>query len=319
MSGFHGQTIDDKEVKLTLKLLQKGLGGVLLFAYNIEDPKQLKELTAALKKANPRVFIAVDQEGGKVQRLTSRNGFEDFPAPELKKTAEYQPMARVLAEHGFNVNFAPVVDLKNVKSPIGAHQRCFSDEPQSVVDYAKAFVEAHRQAGVLTSLKHFPGLGFARGDTHEGLVDITNTFQTQELLPFKQLVQTGHADMVMVGHVMNKNWDAHFPATLSATIIYKYLRQQAGFDGVVIADDLQMGAIQRFSLEERSLRALQAGCDILLFSNNPAASPVESFVPNPEIAIDVFNALDKAVSSKELSLESVEKAYRRVEKLRNSI
>ncbi|MBI4356513.1 MAG: beta-N-acetylhexosaminidase [Gammaproteobacteria bacterium] len=308
MIGFPGQTPADSAVKTVLHHIKTGIvGGVILFSYNIESPKQLKELTHALKKANPDLWIAIDQEGGKVQRLNKACGFEEFPScqyvsgqyDEREAYELYYRMAKTLKEFGITINFAPVVDLKNESCPIGAYERSFSENPEQVVRYASAFIKAHKQAGVLTTLKHFPGLGFARGDTHAGLVDITESFQPEEWIPFKNLIGEGMADLIMVGHVMMRKWDPFLPATLSPNIISRLLKSDLQFRGLVVADDLQMGALaQNFSLEERVVKAIHAGCDLLLFSNNPLAnkSALADWTYDPDLPVKVAEIIKKKLA-----------------------
>jgi beta-N-acetylhexosaminidase len=192
----------------------------------------------------------------------------------LKAEALYSGMAEGLKSLGFNLNFGPVVDLDlNPDNPIIGHwKRSYGADPDTVVAFARAFVGAHRRAGILTALKHFPGHGSSEGDSHEGFVDISRTWQPQELDPFRDLAASGDADMVMVAHLFHEKFGTHpderQPASLSPAWIEGVLRHQIGYEGVVITDDLEMGAIrQRFSLAQSVVAAVRAGADILLFSN----------------------------------------------------
>jgi beta-N-acetylhexosaminidase len=186
-------------------------------------------------------------------------------------------MAKTLSDLGINLNLAPVVDLNlQPSSPaIGARQRSFSADPVVVTENARLFIQAHRQNGILTVLKHFPGHGSALGDTHLGFTEVTQTWQSQELQPYRALIKGGLAEAVMTAHIFHRALDATAPATLSSKVINRLLRQDFGFHGVVISDDLQMGAIRQTSYNGHKLDwqetirlAITAGCDMLLLANN---------------------------------------------------
>ena len=302
MMGVDGTSADARGVQQAWAQVRAGqLGGVILYRYNITDPAQVRALNSALQQANPLeipLLIALDQEGGLVQRLRASNGFADTPAHEEvaatqtpdQARATYRVMAQMVADAGFNFNFGPVVDLRGdpldpehtVASPvIGALKRSFSDDPARVVSYATQFIQAHRDAGVLTALKHYPGHGLANKDSHMGLVDVTQTAQPVEQWPFQQLITSGMADAIMTAHLVNRSVDADWPVTLSERFIQPQLRARDGFNGVVVTDDLHMGAIQQHhSLRESVVRAIVAGNDLLIFSNNPgAAKNAPGFVP----------------------------------------
>lgn len=342
MMGVDGTTVDDPGVREALDQVRAGqLGGVVLYRYNITGPAQVKALNAALARANPLrwpLLLAVDQEGGKVQRLTAAKGFVDTPSHEqvaATQTLEqarqtYAGMARMVADAGFNFNFGPVVDLrgdpadpehKPVSPAIGQIERSFSDDPARVVSYATQFIEAHREVGVLTSLKHYPGHGLATGDTHLGLVDVTDTAQPIEQWPFQQLVRQGLADSVMTAHLVNRHIDPFWPVTLSQAYIGPQLRRRDGFDGVVVADDLHMGAIQQqHSAREAVVRAILAGNDLLIFSNNPAAARnVPDFKPRYDLGRHVAELVMEAIALGELSPSHIDAAWGRLAQLRSRL
>lgn len=283
--GFRGAALaDDAPV---LRALAEGkAGGVILFSRdgmdggprNIESPTQLRALTARIRRAAPGpIFVAVDQEGGKVQRLSSRNGFPDWPSARALGRGDAQAtylnalnMGGVLAQAGFNLNFAPVVDLDYPDSPaIGNVERAFHRRPDGVTAHARAFVQGLEEAGVVPVLKHFPGHGSARGDTHDGFVDVSATWTPDELEPYRVLLDEGFDGMIMVAHVALRQYGGNVPADLSPGVIDGLLRGKLGWDGVVVTDDLQMGAVTgAYSLEDTVLLAVNAGADILLFGNN---------------------------------------------------
>jgi beta-N-acetylhexosaminidase len=278
--GMQGTTLNDSR-ELRDAVASHRLGGVILFGKNMQSKKQVLALTASLQKlGGGRLLIAVDQEGGRVDRLGRMHAFAKTPSAtqmEHRKKEEaaqlYTRMAHNLKSLGINLNFAPVVDLcQNPKNRvIVKNGRCFSKDPKRVVEMARCFIDAHRKAGVLCTLKHFPGHGSSMGDSHQGFTDVTKTWRREELIPFAKLISEGYADAIMSAHIYNSDIDPLFPATLSKKTVQGLLRTELGFDGVVISDDMQMGAIrENYTLEESIERAIAAGCDMLLFGNQLA-------------------------------------------------
>jgi beta-N-acetylhexosaminidase len=278
--GFDGISEADDGVKSIAQLLrEEKIGGVILYGRNVQSPSQLTGLTAYLRSANSGAMVLVDQEGGAVQRLNEKNGFSRrYPkAIEMASWSdevvrrEYGAMAMELSQYGITDNLAPVVDLNvNPLSPaIGQFGRSFSSDPNVVARLARIFIDAHKAAHVRTYLKHFPGHGSARADSHLGFTDVTHTWGENELVPYRLLIASGHASAIMTAHVYHARVDPQFPATLSKKWIKEKLRQELRFDGVVITDDLHMKAVTtQWSPEHAALLAMQAGCDILLFSNS---------------------------------------------------
>ncbi|MYC01547.1 MAG: glycoside hydrolase family 3, partial [Chloroflexi bacterium] len=149
-------------------------------------------------------------------------------------------------------------------------ERSFSDDPDAVADHAAAFARAHHDQGVVSTLKHFPGHGSAVGDTHLGVTDVTDSFiREAELAPYRTLIDDGYDDVVMTAHVVNRNLDPSArPATLSRLIVTDLLRGELGFAGVILSDDMQMGAIlEQYSLETAAIEAIKAGVDVILIAN----------------------------------------------------
>ena len=285
--GFRGTNVEpDSYISQVIEDLNPG--GVILFDFdvpshqfprNILDPGQVKKLTSDLKLLSPSLMIAIDAEGGRVNRLKPQYGFLNIPSHhelgELNdpdSTFRYASLlARQLRDLGIDINLAPVIDLDiNPANPIiGKLGRSFSGDEQVVFTHTEAFIRAHHANGVLTAIKHFPGHGSASGDTHLGLTDVTKTYQERELIPYQLLIRENLADMIMTSHIVNKNIDPDDPVTLSDHYIREILRDQLGYEGVVISDDLQMGAItDHYSFEESILKSLRAGCDMIILSNN---------------------------------------------------
>jgi beta-N-acetylhexosaminidase len=282
--GFDGTRPQQKWPRKLGALLAKGhIGGVIFLKRNLSNARNARDLTRFFAQSATRhpAFIAVDQEGGSVQRLAGNVGLKRISSAQrvaTKMDAEqaydyYRNVARQLSEFGFNVNFGPVLDLNtNPQNPIiGRIGRSYSPDPDIVARYGAAFVRAHQAEGVITALKHFPGHGSSRTDSHLGFVDISETWREQELVPFARLISEGLADMVMIGHLhlgrYQSREDAQLPATFSRVLLGDVLRNQLKFDGVVISDDMEMGAIRkRYAPGDALIRAIRAGNDLLILS-----------------------------------------------------
>ena len=298
--------------------------GTKLCPKNIISRKQLKELASTLKRYSKEpLLIAIDQEGGLVSRLGPAAGFPERESPRdlgkrddlAETTRSAEEMAGDLKESGINLNLAPVVDLDlNPEGLISRNGRSFGPDPEMVYRHARAFITAHRQKGVLTALKHFPGKGSAGQDTHFEIADITSCYQERELHPFSRLIQEGLADLVMTSHLNHRGWDEDYPVTLSPKVLQGVLREKLGYQGVIISDDLLMGAIiKQFSLEEACVLAVHAGVDILLASNN---SPEGD---DPCLFHRIYEILLKAVEQGCISPRSIESSHGRISALKKGI
>ncbi len=333
MVGFFGTTAPP-DSQICRDIYRYNLGGVILFdanPVNKKEPKniynieQVKRLTSELQNCSRdgKLLIAIDQEGGKVQRLKRKYGFYGkFPkAKDIRGRSNreiysiYYQMGEELKSVGINYNLAPVVDLAiNRKNRvIYKLGRSFGRTPEEVVKYSKIFIDAMRANGVLTALKHFPGHGSSLGDTHKGFVDVTKLWRREELEPYRILNQQGYIDTVMVAHVFHSKLDSKYPATLSRKIVNGLLRKELGYNGVVITDDLQMGAItKRYSLKKTLKLAINAGNDLLLFGNQLSADNMVSV----ERLVETIKEL---VYSGEVDIETINMANQRLEKLKNRI
>jgi len=331
MVGFYGTSASPSS-QICKDIKKYHLGSVILFDYNPVDkskPKniatkaQLKRLTSELQACSHdgKLLIAVDQEGGKVQRLKSKYGFYGkFPKAsaiikmdqsQIKST--YKKMSAELKSVGINYDLAPVVDLDiNMKNHvIHGLGRSFGKGPSIVAKYAATFIDAMHSNGVLTSLKHFPGHGSSVGDTHKGFVDVTDLWKEVELEPYHLLKDK--ADTVMVAHVFNKKLDAKYPASLSYNTITKMLRWKLGYHGVVITDDLQMGAIsKKYGLRNTLMLAINAGDDILLIGNQIDQYQVKS----TKLLVETIVSL---VDNKEVFKINIDKSYRRIQLLKEKL
>jgi beta-N-acetylhexosaminidase len=325
--GFRGLTPDEAEP--TLRLVGDGtIGGVVLFSRdqqtggprNVESPDQLRGLIAALagEAAGPPLLVAIDQEGGQVARLGPAHGFPptrsaaDLGRGDPSETsAAAAEIAATLRGLGITLNLAPVVDLAvNPDNPIiAAVDRSFSADASVVTAHARAFIEAHRAAGVSCGLKHFPGHGSASADTHLGIVDVTDAWTDRELEPFRALVDANLAHAVLTAHVFNARIDPAHPATLSTSTVDGLLRGELGFGGVVISDDLQMGAIRdAYGFDEAVALAIEAGIDLLLIANQ--------LVYEPGVATRVVDRVEQLVRDGRISEARIDESYQRIQALK---
>jgi beta-N-acetylhexosaminidase len=253
-------------------------GGVILFARNFENPAQLATLTDAIRAARQgNILIAVDQEGGRVQRF--QTGFTRLPAvqrfqyePEMAEVAGWLMASELLAT-GVDISFAPVLDIDcGISTVIG--DRAFSNDAINTAQLASDFRQGMRNAGMAATGKHFPGHGAVALDSHTDLPiderDLAD-IRLKDLLPFKQLIAKG-LEAIMLAHVLYSQVDFK-PAGFSHIWIQTILRQELGFSGVVFSDDLSMeGAAGAGSFEERATLSLEAGCDMILICNNQKAA-----------------------------------------------
>lgn len=325
--GFELTPSDDNPIVQDLR--ERHIGGVVLFDYdvptqtrvrNIQSPEQVKSLCAALQKAaTTRLLIAIDQEGGMIARLKERYGFPLTVSQQylgslnnLETTRQHaEATAKTLAELGINLNLAPVVDLNtNPDNPIiGKYERSFSADPTIVTNHALQVIEAHHKHGVLATLKHFPGHGSSRDDSHLGFVDVTNTWARAELEPYARLIAAGQCDAVMTAHIFNANLDPSLPATLSERIITGLLRDELRFDGVIVSDDMQMKAISDHYGFETAIRlAMEAGVDILAIANNS--------VFEPDVAARAIAVIQRLVQEGRISAARIEQSYQRIMRLK---
>ncbi|WMS42627.1 glycoside hydrolase family 3 N-terminal domain-containing protein [Acuticoccus sp. MNP-M23] len=279
--SYSGSAPDSAGVAIAQDALRRSeIGGVLTFRHNIKSADETRGVNEILVAANPLLpaMIAVDQEGGAVMRLRPSEGGPDTPSAadvaegsieDARKT--YNEMAEALADLGFNANFGPVVDLSiNPNNPVIAQfGRAYGDDPETVERYAEAFIDAHHAAGVATALKHFPGHGSSRADSHIGAIDLTSTWSPVELEPFQALIDEDEADMVMIGHLEldGVTGPGDLPASLSPVAIQTILRDTFCFDGVVVSDDLAMDAVEkRWGSADAARLMIEAGGDIALLS-----------------------------------------------------
>jgi len=297
----------------TLYFLQdKRIGGIILFADHCRDQDSLKSWLADFTKTLGRPLItAVDQEGGRVRRFT--RGFPRLESPRYygsrRRLALYRSdLSRVcerLYEIGINLNLVPVVDLFDAEKGHVLDTRTFSDKPDVVSRFARLTIDVHRQQGLLTCAKHFPGLGRSGGDPHLILstADLDeNDFNETELPPFKDVIEYG-VDAVMVTHLAIPKVDQH-PAVVSKKIIGGWLKEKLAFSGPAITDDLLMtGAADIDATPDLVARSFEAGADLLLFGQNLKESRL------------AFNVFEEAWEVERFAPQRIADAEKRVEQL----
>jgi len=283
--GFDGTTVSDGLREMIEKY---HVGGVILFARNVESPRQVAALTRdlqeiALRSGNPGLLIAIDQEGGRVARLTTDKGFTEFPGgmalaatgdPQLVRQVA-QAIAGEMKAVGLNVDFAPVLDVNNnFENPV-IGIRSFGSDPAQVARYGVAFMQGLQDSGIIAFGKHFPGHGDTATDSHLALPVVPHALprlEAVEFLPFNAAIQAGLAG-IMSAHVSFPAIETRvpgLPATLSSAVLTGLLREKMAFRGLVATDSLEMGALGEsgFPVARAAAMALQAGADLLLFNRD---------------------------------------------------
>jgi beta-N-acetylhexosaminidase len=296
-----------------LRWVERGLGGVVLFARNIRDPEQVAALTASLRAGRPDLVVATDEEGGDVTRLEAASG-SSYPGnlalgavDDVELTREVaQAMAADLRAAGVTMNLAPVADVNTEADNPTIGVRAFGSDPVLVARHVRAFVEGTQRGGVLACTKHFPGHGDTHVDSHLELPVLElskEELAAGPLVPFIAAVEAGVA-AVMTGHLVAGAWDDE-PATTSEIVIGRLLRRGLGFDGLVVTDALDMGAVVAAApLPETGVRALAAGADLLCLGPSYGAEEVAA----------LHRAIVLAVEAGRLAAERVADGARRVER-----
>lgn len=255
--------------------------GFILFARNCESPEQIRALVKSLHECVGRQApILIDQEGGRVQRLRPPHWRQFPPMKQYGDagdgnilSADMAVLAAELADAGVNVNCAPVLDLRFPETHDDIGDRSFGPDPQDVAAMGARVCRAFLSAGVLPVIKHLPGLGRADLNTHKELPAVgapLEALRQQDFVPFQEVLRQEFADAVwgMIGHAIYKAVDETTPASCSSRMILGIIREEIGFKGLLLSDDLSMGALGQFGgPEERAARVLKAGCDIALHCN----------------------------------------------------
>ncbi|MCX6177890.1 MAG: glycoside hydrolase family 3 [Chlorobiales bacterium] len=329
MIGFRGISVGNAP-EIAADIKERRIGGIVLFDYdvpthnslrNITSPQQLSSLTLELQGLSKiPLLIAIDQEGGKVNRLKPARGFPPSVSAEYlgrlsnpdSTTAAASQTARTLKAMHINMNLAPVADLNtNPDNPvIGKLGRSFSSDPEKVISNLKLIISAYHDENIISTLKHFPGHGSSTTDTHRDFTDITGSWSPKELEPYRTIIGAGYLDAIMTAHVFNGKLDPLYPATLSKATLYDFLRLKLGFKGVILSDDMQMKAIaDHYGLENAIRLAIEAGVDVLIFGNNTSYDPT--------IASKATEIIHSLVQKKIITPERIDQSYHRIMELKN--
>ena len=317
--GFEGTKEGDKWVDQIAKdIKREKIGGIFLTDKNIQNPAQLKKLNEYLKQQAPKglpLIVAIEQEGGENSVLSPKKGFSEIPsAAVLFKTKDiseaedlYKKLSSDLFKSGINVNFAPVLDLQPKKEVLenSKLQRSYSSYEEIVTTYAMLFVNALHAEGVMPVVKYFPTAGANLWNNFSSEEDVTHTWRFEQLKPYYDLIAFGKMDAVLMSHVMHKEIDPKNPTLFSKLVIQNLLRDKMHFEGVVFADNLRTNSIaSSVDFKQRVIRSIDAGADILVFTNY--------FADNASIPFTVQKIITDAIKSGELSSERVELSYERI-------
>ena len=310
MIGIQGTKVDDDSLYM---LNQYHMGGVILFDRNMESPEQVKQLTSDLQsQSNEKVplFIGIDEEGGDVVRMAEKL----TPPPSQKEIGETGDIeqakiwaiktAKSLKDMGINVNFAPVAD-------VGSNdKRSYSTDTNTVIDFVRAATKGYQQENIIYSLKHFPGIGKGKVDSHidSSSIDVAKeVLMTEDILPFKTIIDESDPNdyFILVSHLKYLALDEEYPASLSSKIMTDLLRNKLGYKGIIITDDMEMGAVANHNdFRSIGVKAVKAGADIVLVCHEY------------EHQQEVYLGLLDAVNSGEISQERIDESVKRIIKVK---
>lgn len=310
MIGIQGTKVDDDSLYM---LNQYHMGGVILFDRNMENPEQVKQLTSDLQaQSNEKVplFIGIDEEGGDVVRMAEKL----TPPPSQKEigaTGDIEQAktwaiktAKSLKDMGINVNFAPVAD-------VGSNdKRSYSTDTNTVIDFVRAATKGYQQENIIYSLKHFPGIGKGKVDSHvdSSNIDVVKeVLMTEDILPFKTIIDENEPNdyFILVSHLKYPALDEEYPASLSSKIMTDLLRNELGYKGIIITDDMEMGAVANHNdFRSIGVKAIKAGADIVLVCHEY------------EHQQEVYLGLLDAVNSGEISQERIDESVKRIIKVK---
>lgn len=312
-AGISGTTITAETKSL---IHNYHVGGIILFANNLETPEQSLKLLNQIKAENSQnnvpIFLGVDQEGGRVERLPNLHKLpssQEIAAKDQKEISYDigQLLAKQVASFGFNLNFAPVLDVNsNPNNPV-IGDRSFGDRAEIVSEFGIQTMKGLQSENIITVVKHFPGHGDTDVDSHLELPKVNKNLEELhdlEFIPFKAAIEEG-ADIVMTAHILLPQIDPEYPSSMSKKVVTEILREQLEFDGVIITDDMTMQAItNHFEIGEAAVNAIKAGTDIILMAHNYDG------------LLSVVQSLQVAVANGEITEERLNESVRRVIQLK---
>lgn len=314
--GLQGTSLSNEEAEL---IRNEKVGGVILLGGNIQNETQLLQYMKNIKQANKTnhtpLMLGVDEEGGRVSRIP--DSIANFPSSQYigahgspSTSREIgQLLAQKVKAFGFNVNFAPVLDIHNNPQNNVIGDRSFGTTPNIVSEFGIATMNGIKSEGVIPVVKHFPGHGNTSVDSHVSLPNVDKSIEDikeEEIIPFQKAFNEG-ADMVMVAHILYSAFDQEYPATLSKRIITDFLREEMEFEGVVITDDMSMGAItQNYGMEEAAVLSIRAGTDMFMLTSSGEGNYDR-----------VKSALIQAVKQGKIKEQSLNNSVRRILKLKD--
>ena len=294
------------------------VGGIILYAHNIEDEAQLSAFISQIRALNGSPLLCIDEEGGRVARIANNTNFnvEKFESMEaIGATGDPQNAYRCanvigtyLRRYGFNIDFAPVADVNTNPENIRIGNRAFSNDPQVAAPMVTGYLQGLKDAGITGCIKHLPGHGDTQADTHYGYAQSLKTWDEMlacEMITFRAGIQWG-TQLIMTAHIAAPNvTGTDVPATMSPLILQDKLRGELGYQNLIITDAMEMGAITRqYTNGEAAVGTLQAGADIVL---------------GPQNFVEAFDAVVKAVEDGVLTEQRIDQSVRRILRLKRQM
>ena len=314
--GIDGYSVDDTAKQL---ITDKKVGGVILFKNNISNSNQLLQLINDIKGINSTnkipIFISVDQEGGRVNRLPSE--IKSLPSNEVVGNKNDNKLAYdigknigyALGSFGFNMDFAPVLDVNSNPNNTVIGDRSFSNDKDKVASLGASEINGFKDSNIISVAKHFPGHGDTATDSHYALPIINKTLdelKSVEFVPFKKAIEE-KVPAIMVSHILMPQIDANKPASMSKTIITDILRKDLKFDGLIVTDDMTMGAVTNdLDITTACINAINAGADLLLVCHGY------------DNEINVINAIKDSINNEIISIDTINKSVYRILSLKEN-
>ena len=294
------------------------VGGVILYAWNIDDEKQLARIISDIRKLKGQPVLCIDEEGGRIARIAKNPNFDVEvigPMGEIGETGDPKNayhagnvIGTYLRKYGFDIDFAPVADVNTNPDNIIIGNRAFSDDPQVAAPMVTNYLQGLKDAGIVGCIKHFPGHGDTQNDSHTGYVQSLKSWEEMkdcEMVTFKAGIQWG-CQLIMTAHIAVPNvTHSDIPSTLSSVVLQDKLRGELGYQNIIITDGMEMGAITKhYSSGEAAVRSIQAGVDIVL---------------GPKDFIEAFDAVMAAVEAGTITEDRINQSVRRILKLKKDL